>query len=384
MCNEEPYPPGLLKGIWRLNECDRFSERLAAQNRILGIPDDSLFRMEYFASQFPLPPFMESIGQIRPGPPAASPFPQPAMSTSLGTNPLYANLGSNPEERERLLAIHENPEDDAPRLTYADWLDANSHADRAEFIRASCAMAQIHSGDERWKAASDREYAAWRSCRPAWWDMPSNITGHNERGIYRLTVGETSSSRATITTKRLGKTPWVGQAFNEGWLLRLEVHSGDGDTIPAVAKWKVPAASIPLFIRSAPQNDDGTLQHMLAIPQLLAIDLPSYVLRQPSVRALSQYPRLREITIEVRNVENDTVDAVFAHLAVMPEMRRLRLRGHEDLQYGNRPNDQDLLVLQNAPALQRLILSDSPAVTGAGIEALKRARPQLIVERAYG
>jgi len=123
---------------------------------------------------------------------------------------------------------------------------------------------------------------------------------------------------------------------------------------------------------------------MLAIPQLLAIDLPSYVLRHPSVRTLSQYSRLREITIEVRNVENDTVDAVFAQLAVMPEMRRLRLRGHENLQYGNRPNDQDLLVLQNAPALQRLILSDSPAVTDAGIEALKRAHPQLIVERAYG
>jgi len=120
---------------------------------------------------------------------------------------------------------------------------------------------------------------------------------------------------------------------------------------------------------------------MLAIPQLLAIDLPSYLLRHPSVKTLSHYTRLREITIEVRNVENDTVDAVLAELAVMPEMRRLRLRGHENFQYGNRPNDHDLLALRNARALQRLILSDSPAVTDAGIEALKRVRPQLVVER---
>ncbi len=238
-------------------------------------------------------------------------------------------------------------------------------------------MARIRSGDERWKAASDRKYAAWRSCRPAWWDMPSNITRNNDRGIYRLTVGETGSEpehgyHQSVSARHLGSD----RPSARSWLLRLEVHSGDGDTIPAVAKWKEPAASIPLFMRSAPQNDDGTLQQMLAIPQLLAIDLPSYVLRQPSIqRQLSQYPRLREITIELRHVENDTVDAVLAQLvAVMPEMRRLRLQGHEDLQYGNRPNDQDLLALQNAPALQRLILSDSPAVTDAGIAALPNLR----------
>lgn len=98
------------------------------------------------------------------------------MSASLGTNPLYANLGSNFEERERLLAIHENPEDDAPRLAYADWLVANGQADRSEFIRASCAMAQIHVGDEKWKAAFRREYDAELRCRPVWWDIPSNIS----------------------------------------------------------------------------------------------------------------------------------------------------------------------------------------------------------------
>jgi uncharacterized protein (TIGR02996 family) len=39
-----------------------------------------------------------------------------------------------------LRAICESPDEDAPRLIYADWLDENGDADRAEFIRLQCAL----------------------------------------------------------------------------------------------------------------------------------------------------------------------------------------------------------------------------------------------------
>lgn len=39
-----------------------------------------------------------------------------------------------------LRAIHANPDDDAPRLVYSDWLEENGQEDRAEFIRISLAM----------------------------------------------------------------------------------------------------------------------------------------------------------------------------------------------------------------------------------------------------
>lgn len=41
-----------------------------------------------------------------------------------------------------ILAIRESPDDDAPRLIYADWLEENGQADRAEFIRVQCRLAQ--------------------------------------------------------------------------------------------------------------------------------------------------------------------------------------------------------------------------------------------------
>ena len=39
-------------------------------------------------------------------------------------------------ERDALLrAVCENPDDDTPRLVFADWLQEHGEGDRAEFIR---------------------------------------------------------------------------------------------------------------------------------------------------------------------------------------------------------------------------------------------------------
>jgi uncharacterized protein (TIGR02996 family) len=40
-----------------------------------------------------------------------------------------------------LQAIREVPQDEGPRLVYADWLEENGDADRAAFIRAQCRFA---------------------------------------------------------------------------------------------------------------------------------------------------------------------------------------------------------------------------------------------------
>jgi uncharacterized protein (TIGR02996 family) len=42
-----------------------------------------------------------------------------------------------------LAAIREAPEDDAPRLVYADWLEEGGDKDRAEFIRMQCALERL-------------------------------------------------------------------------------------------------------------------------------------------------------------------------------------------------------------------------------------------------
>src|SRR5262249_46481415 len=45
-----------------------------------------------------------------------------------------------------LQAIREAPDDDAPRLVYADWLDDHNEPQRAELIRVQCELARIPLG----------------------------------------------------------------------------------------------------------------------------------------------------------------------------------------------------------------------------------------------
>ena len=43
--------------------------------------------------------------------------------------------------------IHAHPEDDTPRLIYADWLDDNHQPARAQFIRLQCRLAKLDLED---------------------------------------------------------------------------------------------------------------------------------------------------------------------------------------------------------------------------------------------
>jgi uncharacterized protein (TIGR02996 family) len=53
-----------------------------------------------------------------------------------------------------LAAIRAAPDDDAPRLIYADWLDEHSQPERAEFIRVQCELARNDSPTLRQREAT--------------------------------------------------------------------------------------------------------------------------------------------------------------------------------------------------------------------------------------
>jgi len=49
-------------------------------------------------------------------------------------------------EEAFLASIVDKPDDDAPRLIFADWLDEHGQPERAEFIRVQCQLAQLECG----------------------------------------------------------------------------------------------------------------------------------------------------------------------------------------------------------------------------------------------
>jgi uncharacterized protein (TIGR02996 family) len=54
-------------------------------------------------------------------------------------------------------AVIERPDDDGPRLVYADWLEEHDEPARAEFIRVQCSLARLPAKDPRQPALQHRE-----------------------------------------------------------------------------------------------------------------------------------------------------------------------------------------------------------------------------------
>lgn len=88
--------------------------------------------------------------------------------------PAYSTGVAAMTEREMLLrAVCENPDDDTPRLVFADWLDENGEPERAEFIRTQVSSERIGLSSEEGDKLFWRERellsiheGAWRSSLP--------------------------------------------------------------------------------------------------------------------------------------------------------------------------------------------------------------------------
>jgi uncharacterized protein (TIGR02996 family) len=71
-------------------------------------------------------------------------------------------------EEAFLREVIEHPDDDGPRLVYADWLEENGDPARAEFIRVQCQLARLPEDDPRRPALQKRERALLARHRKEW------------------------------------------------------------------------------------------------------------------------------------------------------------------------------------------------------------------------
>ena len=78
-----------------------------------------------------------------------------------------------PDDQALFQAILADPEDDLPRLIYADWCEENGEADRAEFIRVQIELARLpelapRAGEGRAAELRRREQELWRQHGATW------------------------------------------------------------------------------------------------------------------------------------------------------------------------------------------------------------------------
>src|SRR5438874_337468 len=129
--------------------------------------------------------------------------------------------GTNVETKAALLrAIRESPDDDAPRLVYADWLEEHGDPDRAAFVRARVRLARLSPRDPARAplgataaALLKRHGRRWREGLPRW----AATKARYERGfletvtasIQQFVRGAAALFEAEpVATLEVGKQPW--------------------------------------------------------------------------------------------------------------------------------------------------------------------------------
>src|SRR5262249_3701076 len=91
----------------------------------------------------------------------------PAWQTQRRSAPISNTMTHHDAFLQDILA---RPDDDAPRLIYADWLEDNGDPQRAQFIRLQIELANLPMKDpqrktleERERTLLDRHGSAWRA-----------------------------------------------------------------------------------------------------------------------------------------------------------------------------------------------------------------------------
>jgi uncharacterized protein (TIGR02996 family) len=153
-----------------------------------------------------------------------------------GSGALWQRSGSPAQQRALIRAIADSPDDDGPRLVYADWLEEHGDPERAAFIRVQCRLAEreqfadVPYNDRDWKRSSRLREAnrdRWVAELPALpgvfygfgafgrgfpqvdFHSPEGLVRHGERISAAMPIEAVSFKRLPRPVARLLKTPFA-------------------------------------------------------------------------------------------------------------------------------------------------------------------------------
>jgi uncharacterized protein (TIGR02996 family) len=161
-------------------------------------------------------------------------------------------------------AIIQQPDDDVPRLVYADWLEERNDP-RGEFIRVQCELAKIPIDDPRWDALEQRE-----------WDL---LRAHEEKWTadIKSLVSDWQFHRGFVDTVSMGARAFVDGA--EKLFKRVPIRSLTLSRVgPSTVSGKE-LAVIPQLANLRSLNLKGNIQ----LPELKALFLSLHLKRLASL-----------------------------------------------------------------------------------------------------
>ena len=218
-----------------------------------------------------------------------------------------------------LRAILDDPEDDTPRLVYADWLEEHGQPERAEFIRTQITLAGLPPRDPRRPPLEKRERALLRKHGAQWFPpLPT-------------------------APWQLGANPTVARGFPDSY--GCGVHALLQDGADLFARW--PITELWLGIDDAPELA-GTLA------------------RAPFLS------RLRQLNLHCPLVGAELLAPLFASRHLANLVRLIAERNARGEGWG----DEGVLPLARSPHLAGLreLYLHFAGLTAAGLRALTRSK----------
>ncbi len=239
-----------------------------------------------------------------------------------------------------LAAIIESPEDDLPRLVFADWLEERGDTRRAEFIRLQCALDQEPHGTEYRIRSEFRCQELLKRDRSKW--IINGIPGRQEfrRGFVEYL--HLSADAFLVLANRIAReTPLMA--------LRLSVAA---DRTSQIIK-------IPLLtrLRELEIRNDGI---------------------GPRIREWFQpgiFPNLRVLSLRNNRLWSDSVETLAQVAIFIPHLNRLDLSGNpfgdegaEHLAHANGLTDLRELILRSDD------IDDEYSVHSQGLAAIAQSQ----------
>jgi uncharacterized protein (TIGR02996 family) len=263
--------------------------------------------------------------------------------------------------------ICEHPDDEAPRLVYADWLDEHGDEARAEFIRVECELEHAEEYGPRWRELSARQLALIRAHKKEW---VKPFKGWTYSTRFRRGFVET----VLLSLKQF--TTHAVELFRLSPVRVLQFTRLNEPNLMRVAPATVEAlAAVPELRRASGLSfanqflSDDALQAFLAAADLRnvsALFLGLCRLTLTGLEALAAAPGLARLTRLVLSQSNLS-DAAVAALVRGPAFRLEAL----DLTR-NQVTDAGARALAAAPSLGRLreLTVHSNQLTDEGLRAL--------------
>ncbi|HEX5269331.1 MAG TPA: TIGR02996 domain-containing protein [Gemmataceae bacterium] len=273
--------------------------------------------------------------------------------------------------RAFLDAIVADIDDDAPRLIYADWLDEQGDADRAELIRVQCRRARLPAWDAAQLRLRLREEELLKEHGEQWLaEMPA-VKGARWEGFRRGVVAEVSftSFEAMRAGAHACRAVAPVEAVTVRWPRRRE---GQGAVKP-IAELR----ELSLTGRPAREGEVGWLADSPQLATLRALTARGLWL--DALRRLTASPHLsglKAFRLPSNNLGNTGI-RVLTEESLLISLEELTLTGRMYERYGDDPTVQSagLEALAAWPGLARVraltvIGSDARR---AGVHALLRS-----------